>query len=144
MTRTHDRLTTAEAAKRLATRDEAEATRARLQANDWAVELVDFWLWGVAVPARLDVAILQERVLEPLLGISDPRRDSRIAFVGGIRGTDELARRVNEAGSGCAFAMYPTSVAELLAVADADLVMPPKSTWFEPKLASGLLIHPID
>jgi len=94
--------------------------------------------------ARLDVAILQDRVLEALLGIEDPRRDARIAFVGGIRGTEELERRVAAQGGGCAFSMVPTSVAELLAVADAGLVMPPKSTWFEPKLASGLLVHPID
>lgn len=97
-----------------------------------------------AAVACLDVAILQDRVLGPLLGIADPRRDERIAFVGGIRGPEELERRVDARGQGCAFAMYPTSVEELLAVADADLVMPPKSTWFEPKLASGLLVHPID
>ena len=82
-------------------------------------------------------------MLAPLLGISDPRRDSRITFVGGIRGSQALAQRVDAAGGGCAFTMFPTSVAELLAVADAGLVMPPKSTWFEPKLASGLLAHPI-
>ena len=94
--------------------------------------------------ARLDVAILQTHALAPLLGIEDPRRDSRISFVGGIRGSEDLERRVDERGSGCAFTMYPTSVSELLAVADAGLVMPPKSTWFEPKLGSGLLVNPID
>jgi uncharacterized protein (DUF1015 family) len=94
--------------------------------------------------ARLDVAILQTHLLAPVLGIEDPRRDARITFVGGIRGSAELARRVDTRGGGCAFAMYPTSVAELLAVADAGLVMPPKSTWFEPKLGSGLLVNPID
>ncbi|MEC9071485.1 MAG: DUF1015 domain-containing protein, partial [Myxococcota bacterium] len=93
--------------------------------------------------ACLDVAILQDRALSPLLGIGDPRTDQRIAFVGGIRGTDELARRADATG-GCAFAMYPTSVTELLRVADSGEVMPPKSTWFEPKLASGLMVHPID
>jgi uncharacterized protein (DUF1015 family) len=94
--------------------------------------------------ARLDVAILQTHVLAPLLGIEDPRRDARVTFVGGIRGSEALARRVDAREAGCAFAMYPTSVAELLAVADAGLVMPPKSTWFEPKLGSGLLVNPID
>ncbi|MGB0589166.1 MAG: DUF1015 domain-containing protein [Myxococcota bacterium] len=94
--------------------------------------------------ARLDVAILQTYVLAPLLGIEDPRRDARVSFVGGIRGSEELARRVDASGAGCAFAMFPTSVDELLAVADVGLVMPPKSTWFEPKLGSGLLVNPID
>jgi len=91
--------------------------------------------------ACLDVSILQDRVLGPLLGIDDPRTSKRIAFVGGIRGSAELSRRVDERGAGCAFSMWPTSVQELLAVADSGEVMPPKSTWFEPKLASGLLIH---
>ncbi|MCB9730355.1 MAG: DUF1015 domain-containing protein [Deltaproteobacteria bacterium] len=94
--------------------------------------------------ARLDVAILQDHLLAPVLGISDPRSDKRIDFVGGIRGTDELSRRVDAQGGGCAFSMTATSIEELLAVADAGLVMPPKSTWFEPKLASGLLVHPLD
>lgn len=94
--------------------------------------------------ARLDVAILQDHLLAPVLGITDPRSDKRIDFVGGIRGTDELERRVNQQGGGCAFSMVATSIDELLAVADAGLVMPPKSTWFEPKLASGLLIHPLE
>ncbi len=93
--------------------------------------------------ARLDVAILQDHVLGPLLGITDPRTDPRVDFVGGIRGTGELERRVDAAGQGAAFAMYPTSLDELFAVADAGQVMPPKSTWFEPKLASGFLIHRI-
>ena len=91
--------------------------------------------------ARLDVAILQDRVLGPLLGMDDPRASDRVDFVGGIRGTDELARRVDARGTGCAFAMWPTGIDELLDVADAGQVMPPKSTWFEPKLASGLLVH---
>ncbi len=93
---------------------------------------------------RLDVAILQDRILGPHLGIGDPRTDPRISFVGGIRGTSELVRRVDEQGGGCAFALYPTSIDELLDVADAGEVMPPKSTWFEPKLLSGLLVNPID
>jgi len=93
--------------------------------------------------AGLDVSLLQDHLLEPVLGISDPRTDPRIDFVGGIRGTDELVRRVDAQGGGCSVSMYPTSIGDLLAVADAGRVMPPKSTWFEPKLASGLLIHPL-
>ena len=89
----------------------------------------------------LDVSILQNVVLGPLLGIRDPKTDSRIRFVGGIRGLEALAEAVDDAGDGAAFAMYPTSMDELLRVADAGKLMPPKSTWFEPKLRSGLLIH---
>ena len=91
----------------------------------------------------LDVAILQDHILAPVLGIDDPKTDKRIDFVGGIRGIEELERRVK---TDCvvAFAMYPTSIHELFAVADAGLLMPPKSTWFEPKLRSGLFIHTID
>jgi uncharacterized protein (DUF1015 family) len=90
---------------------------------------------------RLDVTGLQERLLAPLLGIDDPRTSTRISFVGGIRGTDELERLVNE-GAAVAFSMPPTSVLDLMEVADIGEVMPPKSTWFEPKLPSGLVIHP--
>lgn len=88
----------------------------------------------------LDVSILQNVLLEPVFGILDPKTDQRIDFVGGIRGLEELERRVK---SDCkiAFAMYPTSIEELFAVADAKRLMPPKSTWFEPKLRSGLFIH---
>jgi uncharacterized protein (DUF1015 family) len=89
---------------------------------------------------RLDVSILQENLLAPILGINDPRTDKRIDFVGGIRGMDELERRVRE-GCAVAFSMYPTSLDELMAVADVGQVMPPKSTWFEPKLRSGLLVR---
>jgi len=88
----------------------------------------------------LDVSLLQDYLLEPVLGIGDPRTDKRIDFVGGIRGLKELERRVSE-DMAVAFAMYPTSIAELFAVADAGRLMPPKSTWFEPKLRSGLFIH---
>ena len=90
----------------------------------------------------LDVSILQDNILGPVLGINDPKTDKRIDFVGGIRGLKELERRVH---SDCkaAFAMYPTSINELFHVADAKLLMPPKSTWFEPKLRSGLFIHKI-
>ena len=94
---------------------------------------------------RLDVSILQDNLLSPVLGIHDPRTDTRIDFVGGIRGMDELERRVNELrmtqGCAVAFAMYPTSLDQLIDVADAGQVMPPKSTWFEPKLRSGLLVR---
>ena len=94
-------------------------------------------------PVRdLDVSILQEKLLRPVLGIGDPKTDGRIDFVGGIRGMEELVRRC---GQDCAvaFALYPPSIAELFAVADAGRLMPPKSTWFEPKLRSGLFIHEI-
>ena len=88
----------------------------------------------------LDVSILQNRILDPVLGIHDPRTDERIDFVGGIRGYAELERKVQTC-KGVAFGMYPTSIHELFEVADAGLLMPPKSTWFEPKLRSGLYIH---
>ncbi|MEG0310666.1 MAG: DUF1015 family protein, partial [Eubacterium sp.] len=91
----------------------------------------------------LDVAILQNNVLVPILGIKDIRTDKRIDFVGGIRGLEELGRRVNT-DMQLAFSMYPTSIEELMSIADADLLMPPKSTWFEPKLRSGLFIHKLD
>lgn len=88
----------------------------------------------------LDVSILQDYLLKPVLGIDDPRRDKRIDFIGGIRGLKELERRTNE-DMRVAFSMYPTSIEELFAVSDAGKLMPPKSTWFEPKLRSGLFIH---
>jgi len=94
--------------------------------------------------ARLDVSVLQDRVLGPLLDIADPRTDKRIAFVGGIRGTAELERLVDGGYFAVAFAMYPTSPDEVMDVADGGQVMPPKSTWFEPKLLSGLFVHPIE
>jgi uncharacterized protein (DUF1015 family) len=93
---------------------------------------------------RLDVSLLQDNLIEPILGIVDPRRDDRIGFVGGIRGLDGLARRVDEGGMRVAFSLHPTRMEELMAVADAGEVMPPKSTWFEPKLADGLVSHVID
>jgi uncharacterized protein (DUF1015 family) len=96
---------------------------------------------GVRVVDQLDVARLSEYVLEPHLSITDPRRDPNIDFVGGIRGTDELERRVDEGAAEMAVSMYPTSIEELVAVADEGSLMPPKSTWFEPKLRSGLLVH---
>lgn len=90
---------------------------------------------------RLDVSILQENLIAPVLGIEDPRTDKRIDFVGGIRGLAELERRVDSGEAKAAFAMFPTSTDELMSIADAGQVMPPKSTWFEPKLLSGLFIH---
>ncbi|HXE56943.1 MAG TPA: DUF1015 family protein [Gemmatimonadales bacterium] len=89
----------------------------------------------------LDVALLQDRVLHPILGIGDPRVDERIDFVGGIRGTAELERRVDSGEMALAISMYPTTLEQLMAVSDAGAIMPPKSTWFEPKLRSGLLVH---
>jgi uncharacterized protein (DUF1015 family) len=89
----------------------------------------------------LDVSILQERLLDPVLGIGDPRTDKRIDFVGGIRGTGALEKRVASGECAVAFSMFPTTVAELMAIADAGETMPPKSTWFEPKLRSGLFVH---
>lgn len=89
---------------------------------------------------RLDVSILQNNLLDPVLGIKDPKNDDRIDFIGGIRGLDELERRA-ETDMKIAFAMYPTTVDDLMSIADAEKIMPPKSTWFEPKLLSGLFIH---
>ncbi|MTI87638.1 MAG: DUF1015 domain-containing protein [Balneolaceae bacterium] len=93
------------------------------------------------VASSLDVARLQEHILEPLLGIKDQRTDSNIDFVGGIKGTAELESLVDKGETQLAISLYPTSIEELLDVSDAGLLMPPKSTWFEPKLRSGLLIH---
>lgn len=95
---------------------------------------------GASVVESLAVSVLQNRLLEPVLGIRDPKTDSRIDFVGGIRGPEELERRCHE-DCAVAFSVYPTSIEELFAVADAGLLMPPKSTWFEPKLRSGLFLH---
>jgi len=96
------------------------------------------------VVQALDVSILQNNLLQPILGINDPRKDKRIDFVGGIRGLGELVRRVDSGREAVAFALYPTSMDELLAIADAGEIMPPKSTWFEPKIRSGLFIHLMD
>lgn len=112
------------------------------------------WLslrWKDALVARetepieqLDVALLQKHVLAPLLGISDPRTSERIRFVGGIRGTAELEKLAVEHPGGVAFSLHPTSVADLLTIADRGQIMPPKSTWFEPKLRDGLFSHVLD
>ena len=93
---------------------------------------------------QLDVSVLQDRLLTPLLGIGDPRTDERIDFVGGIRGTDELEKRVGSGDWAAAFSLYPVTVDQLIAIADAGEIMPPKSTWFEPKLRSGLFIYTLD
>jgi uncharacterized protein (DUF1015 family) len=93
---------------------------------------------------RLDVSLLQDHLIAPVLGIADPRRDKRIDFVGGIRGLAELEKRVDKDGMAVAFSMFATTMEALMAVADANEVMPPKSTWFEPKLADGLVSHVLD
>jgi len=91
--------------------------------------------------SRLDVSVLQDRLLAPVLGIGDPRTNTRISFVGGIRGTGELTKRVESGRDAVAFSMYPVTVEQMMDIADAGQIMPPKSTWFEPKLRSGLLVH---
>jgi uncharacterized protein (DUF1015 family) len=94
--------------------------------------------------SALDVSYVQDNLLAPVLGIDDPRTSERISFVGGIRGTDELERLVDSGQGAVAFSMHPVSVDEVMNIADADRIMPPKSTWFEPKLRSGLLVHTLD
>ena len=86
------------------------------------------------------MSVLQDRILQPLLGVGDPRTDGRIDFIGGIRGTAELEKRVNSGRAAVAFSMFPTTVDQLMAIADQPAIMPPKSTWFEPKLRSGLVV----
>ena len=118
--------------------------------GQWSMYLDGRW-YGLALPddasrpegvvESLDVSILQERVLNPVLGIKDVRTDKRIDFVGGIRGTEELEKLVNEGKAAVAFSLYPTTIGDLLRVSDAGEIMPPKSTWFEPKLRDGLLSH---
>ncbi len=110
----------------------------------WRLSAREATLEGLDVVGRLDVALLQTLVLEPLLGIADPRTDARIGFVGGIRGTTALEDLVRAGRYDVAFALYPTSIDDMMAISDMGSVMPPKSTWFEPKLRSGLLLHPLD
>jgi uncharacterized protein (DUF1015 family) len=98
---------------------------------------------SVAATERLDVTLLQNHVLGPLLGVEDPRTNDRIAFIGGIRGAAELERLVDSGECACAFSLFPTGIDDLMAIADADELMPPKSTWFEPKLRDGLFCHMI-
>ncbi len=103
--------------------------------------------WNVpanATPVEaLDASYLQEKLLAPILGIGDPRTDKRIAFVGGIRGDAALTAAVDAGTAALAFAMAPVKIDEVMAIADAGEIMPPKSTWFEPKLRSGLFIHAV-
>jgi len=111
----------------------------------WYKLTIDKGLIPADDPVRsLDVSLLAENLIAPILGITDQRRDKRIDFVGGARGLDELARRVNSGEMAVAFALYPTSMDQLMAVAEAGEVMPPKSTWFEPKLADGMVSHVLD
>ena len=90
---------------------------------------------------RLDVSILQNYILRPVLGIDDPRTNERVGFVGGARGTEELEKMIDEGSGKVAFSMFPTMMEDLFAVSDMGEIMPPKSTWFEPKLKDGLLVH---
>lgn len=123
------------------------------EAGSFCIFVDEQW-WLLTVPkqsinhddaiASLDVAILEERVLNPVFGIQDVRTDSRIDFVGGIRGTSELEKLVRSGQWAAAVSMFPTSIEQLMAVSDAGQIMPPKSTWFEPKLRSGLLVHTLD
>jgi uncharacterized protein (DUF1015 family) len=122
------------------------------RAGEWSMYFVKRW-YGLTLKNRasqkddpvasLDVSILQDHLLDPILGIKDVRTDKRIDFIGGIRGTKELERLVDEGKAAVAFSLYPTTVEDLLRVADAESIMPPKSTWFEPKLRDGILIHNI-
>ena len=122
------------------------------QRGNWSMYLDGKWYGLQLSPAAtqpagtvqsLDVSILQDRLLDPILGIKDVRTDKRVDFIGGLRGTKELERLVNEGKAAVAFSLFPTTVEELLMVSDANEIMPPKSTWFEPKLRDGLLIHTI-
>jgi len=109
----------------------------------WGLELSPAATQPAGTVASLDVSVLQDRLLDPILGIKDIRTDKRVEFIGGLRGTQELERLVNDGKAAVAFSLYPTTVEELLMVSDANEIMPPKSTWFEPKLRDGLLIHTI-
>jgi uncharacterized protein (DUF1015 family) len=96
---------------------------------------------GADPVSRLDVSLLQDKILAPILGIDDPRTSKRIDFVGGIRGTDFLRTEVDAKRAAVAFSMHPVTMRQLMDIADAGQIMPPKSTWFEPKLRSGLFVH---
>ena len=120
--------------------------------HEFTMYLADCWyklqarpeiLNAADVVASLDASILQKHVLAPLFGITNPRTDNRIRFVGGIKGSEALVQGVKKAGQGLAFALYPVAIEDLMAVANAGEVMPPKSTWFEPKLRSGLVVKPL-
>lgn len=123
-------------------RPEARHTFGMYLAHAWYILRAKAGTFQEADPAKsLDAAILQQNLLEPVLAIQDPRTDMRVEFIGGIRGLEELERKVDEGRHQVAFSMYPTTIDEVLAVADAGEVMFPKSTWFEPKLRSGLFVH---
>jgi len=115
-----------------------------LSGNWYRLELKDGLIPQDDPVARLDVSLLADNLIEPVLGISDPRTDERIDFVGGIRGLERLEKRVDSGEMTVAFSLYATQMVDLMAVADAGEVMPPKSTWFEPKLADGLASHVLD
>jgi uncharacterized protein (DUF1015 family) len=128
------------------------ASRAPKRLHEFGMYLAGAWygltvkegVYDAADPvASLDAAILQEHLLAPVLGIADPRTDDRIKFIGGIRGMDELEKLVNVDGYAVSFSVFPTTMEQIMAVADAGKIMPPKSTWFEPKLRSGLFVHEI-
>jgi Uncharacterized conserved protein len=128
-------------------------SRSPQQLHDFGMYLRDEWykitikkgVYNENDPvASLDAAILQEHLLYPVLGIKDPRVDDRIKFIGGIRGMDELEKLVNKDGFAVAFSLYPTTMEQIIKVADAGAIMPPKSTWFEPKLRSGIFTHKLD
>jgi uncharacterized protein (DUF1015 family) len=128
-------------------------SRSPQQLHDFGMYLRDRWykitikkgVYNENDPvASLDAAILQEHLLYPVLGIKDPRVDDRIKFIGGIRGMDELEKLVNKDGFAVTFSLYPTTMEQIIKVADAGAIMPPKSTWFEPKLRSGIFTHKLD
>ena len=130
----------------------ADGTDVPQRRGQWAMYLDGRWYTlslrtdapgPAGVVESLDVSILQDRVLDPILGIKDVRTDKRIDFIGGIRGSEELKRLVDEGKAAVAFSLFPTTMEDLLRVSDAGEIMPPKSTWFEPKLRDGLLIHKI-
>jgi uncharacterized protein (DUF1015 family) len=142
----------AELRKRFAVAPSAEPVRPA-EPNEFGMYLAGRWyrltLPASLIPAndpigRLPITLLTRNVIEPMFGISDPRTDKRIDFVGGGRGLAELERRVSSGEMAAAFALYPTQMADLMAVADAGGIMPPKSTWFEPKLADGMVNHVLD
>lgn len=107
----------------------------------WSLLAPKFSTDGFSVTDRLDVSVLQNHLLEPILGIDDPRTNARIDFIGGIRGTGELEKLCREGRAAVCFSMHPTTLDQLMAIADAGAIMPPKSTWFEPKLRDGLVSH---
>ena len=132
---------TVEAVGEKAYKPEAAHTFGMLLGGKWYKLTAKEGTFNAADPVEaLDVSILQSNLISPVLGIDDPRTDKRIDFVGGIRGLGELERRASE-DMCLAFSMYPTTLKELMDIADAGQIMPPKSTWFEPKLLSGLFIH---